>query len=236
MRKSLCCLLAMFVFSQAEGQIRTIDHHAAPSKFAIQGEMEPRGRKSAILAVGLSLVLPGAGEMYAGNVRTGTYLMAADGALWLTYAGFVLHGNWVMDDARSFAAMKSGANFSGKDDRFDVNVGNFMSTEEYNETRLRNREYEDVYSGSSYQWTWLQERDRQHYRNLRIKSDQIHQSSDFVIGALVVNRIVSALLAWRSVQSANATNEVEGGWRLESEIQHTGNAVHGLGLRVTASF
>jgi hypothetical protein len=186
--------------------------------------------------VGLSLIVPGAGEMYAGNVRTGTYFMVADGALWLTYAGFVLHGNWVMDDARTFAGMKSGADFSGKDERFDVNIGNFMSTDEYNETRLRNREYGDVYSGSSYQWMWLRESDRQHYRNLRIKSDQMHQSSEFVIGALVVNRIISALVAWRSVQSANARNELRGGWRLESEIQRTGNAVHGLGLRVSTSF
>lgn len=236
MKKLICSLLAMLAFFQAEGQMRDVGQQAVASPFAFQGEMEPRGSKSTLLAVGLSIVLPGAGEMYAGNVRTGAYLMAADGALWLTYAGFVLHGNWVMDDARSFAAMKSGANFNGKDERFDVNVGNFMSTDEYNQTRLQNREYEDVYSGSAYQWRWLHDGDRQHYRNLRIKSDQIHQSSEFVIGALVVNRIVSALLAWRSVRSANATNELRNGWRLESEIQRTGNAVHGLGLRVTASF
>lgn len=236
MRILFCSIMLVAVFSQLDAQIRGTDRHAGPLRFELQAETQPREGKSILLAVGLSLIVPGAGEMYAGNMRTGRYLMAADGALWLTYAGFVLHGNWVMDDARTFAAMKSGANFSGKDDRFDVNVGNFMSTDAYNETRLRNREYEDVYSGNSYHWMWLQEGDRQHYRNLRIKSDQIHQSSEFIIGALVVNRIISALLAWRSVQSANATNEFQGGWRLESRIQHTGNAVHGLGLKVSTSF
>ncbi|MEX1138758.1 MAG: hypothetical protein WEB33_04325 [Bacteroidota bacterium] len=236
MRKFLLPVLLMILFSVTNGQLRNVPPHAEPSAYALQGPGDSQGKKSTLLAVGLSLVLPGAGEMYAGNVRTGTYLMAADGALWLTYAGFVLHGNWIMDDARTFASMKAHADFNGKDDRFDVDIGNFLSTEEYNETRLRNREYDEVYSGASYQWNWTQESDRRHYRNLRIKSDQIHQASEFVVGALVVNRIVSALLAWRSVKSANATNELRSGWRLDTELQRTGNVVHGLGLKVTASF
>ena len=236
MRKTLCSFLALFLVSIANGQIRTSEPQVRISPFAFQGTPEPRGNKSILLAVGLSLFLPGSGELYAGNVRTGTYLMAVDGALWMTYAGFVLHGDWILTDARQFAAMKAGADFSGKDDRFDVNVGNFISTAAYNQVRLRNREYAETYSDPGFQWLWLQESDRLHYRSLRIKSNQIHQASEFVIGALVVNRIISAFLAWRSAQSYNTTNRFRSGWHLESEIQGMGGIVHGLGLKVTASF
>jgi len=236
MRKALCSVLALFLVSIANGQIRPSESQMRISPFAFQEAPEPSGNKSILLAVGLSLLLPGSGELYAGNVRTGTYLMAVDGALWLTYAGFVLHGNWILEDARQFAAMRAGADFGGKDERFDVNVGNFVSTAAYNEVRLRNREYAETYSGPGFQWLWLQESDRLRYRSLRIKSNQIHQASEFVIGALVVNRIISAFLAWRSVQSFNATNRIRSGWHLETEIQRTGGIVHGLGLKVTGSF
>ncbi|MEX2116940.1 MAG: hypothetical protein WEB37_08630 [Bacteroidota bacterium] len=235
MRKVFLTILALFLYSTGIAQFRTSGQQVKAPSFELQ-EPEPGEKKSILLAVGLSLVLPGSGELYAGNVRTGTYLMATDGALWLTYTGFLLHGNWIMEDARNFASIRAGADFSGKDDRFDVNIGNFISTAVYNETRLRNREYGEIYSAPGYEWFWLQDSDRLHYRNLRIKSDQIHQASEFVIGALVINRIVSAFLAWRSVQSYNAANRLQSGWLLETEVQHMGGTVHGLGLKVTAPF
>jgi hypothetical protein len=174
--------------------------------------------------------------MYAENSRVGGYLMAADGALWMTYAGFVLQGDWIMNDARQFAAQHAGADFSGKDDRFDVNVGNFTSMDDYNTSRLRNREYADTYASPGFQWRWLQEADRMHYRNMRIKSSQMQQASEFVIGALVVNRIISAFMAWRSVQTYNATSRYRSGWDLEAGVQRTDGIVHGVGLKLTASF
>ncbi len=236
MRKTLCTILILVLFSSANGQLRTSRPQEGASSFAFQEPSGREGGRSALIAVALSLVLPGSGEMYAGNVRTGYYLMAVDGALWLTYAGFVLHGDWIMEDARNFASMRAGADFSGKDDRFDVNIGNFISPAAYNETRLRNREYAETYSAPGYEWLWLQEGDRLHYRSLRIKSNQIHQASEFVIGALVVNRIISAFLAWRSVESHNAADQLRSGLHLETTVQHMGGTVHGLGLKLTASF
>jgi hypothetical protein len=234
--KNIPFILALVLFSIANGQIRTAEPPATVLPFALQESSEPAGRKSVLLAVGLSLLLPGSGEIYAGNARVGGYLMAADGALWLTYAGLALQGDWIMDDARQFAAQRAGADFNGKDDQFDVNIGNFNSTDAYNDTRLRNREYEETYSSPAYQWLWLQEGDRIYYRSLRIKSDQIHQASEFVIGALVVNRIISAFMAWRSAQSYNSTSRLRSGWHLETGVQHANGVVHGLGLKLTASF
>ncbi len=234
--KPIAFIVAFAFFSTANAQVRITGQQVESSPFALQEASEAAGGKSVLLAVGLSILLPGSGEMYAENSHVGGYLMAADGALWLTYAGFVLQGNWIMDDARRFAAQRAGADFNGKDEQFAVNVGNFVSTDAYNTARLRNREYEVTYSSPGYQWVWSQEGDRVHYRGMRIKSDQMHQASQFVIGALVANRIISAFMAWRSAQSYNAANRLRSGWHLEAGVQRTDGVVHGLGLKLTASF
>jgi hypothetical protein len=234
--KAVAFIAALVVIATAHSQVRITERQAESSPHALQESPETAESKSVLVAVGLSILLPGSGELYAENNRVGGYLMAADGALWLTYAGFVLQGNWIMDDARQFAGQHSGADFNGKDEQFEVNVGNFTSMDAYNISRLRNREFADTYSSPSFQWLWLQEGDRMHYRSMRIKSDQMHQASEFVIGALVVNRIISAFMAWRSAQAYNSTSRLRSGWHLEAGVQRADGVVHGLGLKLTASF
>jgi len=45
-------------------------------------------KKSVVLAVVASLILPGMGELYAGSFESGKYNLIAEGGLWLTYSGF----------------------------------------------------------------------------------------------------------------------------------------------------
>jgi TM2 domain-containing membrane protein YozV len=111
-------------------------------------------KKSVFLAVVASLIVPGAGELYAGSFETGKYHLIAEGGLWLTYYGFRLHSNWLGQDARTFANQHAGANFDNKDDQYLVNIGNFNNTGEYNETKMRNRESDFVYLTEQYNWQW----------------------------------------------------------------------------------
>lgn len=195
-----------------------------------------RRSRSVLLAVGLSLILPGSGEWYAGNFQTGRYFMGADAALWLTYGAFVWQGEWIRDDARTYAGQHSDADFDGKDEQFGVNVGNFMTTDDYNQAKLKNREFALLYLESGFSWSWDEESNRIRYRSLRIKSDQMFQNSRFVVGALVVNRIISAFSAWRSAARYNKDAEADGAWRLGAHVQGTMAAPHGLGFTLTREF
>ncbi len=94
--------------------------------------------KSVTLAVVFSALIPGTGELYAGNFETGKYAMMAEAAIWITYAAFYTHGNWVRQDARSFAAERARTNFNSKSDQFDVNIGNYLSIDEYNQAMEAN--------------------------------------------------------------------------------------------------
>jgi hypothetical protein len=193
-------------------------------------------QKSVLLGVALSLVLPGAGEWYAGNLSTGQYFMGADGILWLSYAGVSLRGNWIRDDARLYASEHAGASMEGKAEKYEVDLGNFQSMDEYNQAKLRNREFDLLYDRPDFVWNWDTEKNRLEYRALRIRSDEYFQNAKFFVGALVVNRIISAFSAWRSVNRHNKGLETSGGWDLKAEIQGGLPANNGLAIKLSKSF
>jgi hypothetical protein len=193
-------------------------------------------RKNQAVAVVYSLLLPGMGELYADRFDNGRYSLVAEAALWLTYSSFQQYGNWLQGDARSFASAHAGAVPSGKDDQFYVNLGNFSNVYDYNDKKLRDRNISEVYDPSQgYFWNWDSDASRQRFRALRISSDKVINNSRFVIGAIVVNHILSALNAARLVRQFNKNaDEAFGTWQVEP------NVIGGLGqvdgLRLTYDY
>lgn len=165
-------------------------------------------KKSVPLAVGLSLLFPGMGELYVGDYRIGRYLTGAEATLWLTYASLNYYGRWIRDDARTFASINANVNISGKDDKFFVNIGNYSDVYQYNERKLQDRKEEQLYDPQSdYYWKWNNESNRLKYRSLRIKSDDVLNSTQFVLGAILANHIISAVNAGRlAIKYNEATN------------------------------
>lgn len=154
-------------------------------------------RKSVPLAVALSLVIPGMGELYVGNYKTGRYLTGSEAALWITYVSMNFYGKWVRDDARLFASEKAGIDLSGKGGKYFVDIGNYSDIYQYNERKLQERKEDQIYDPFSYYWKWENDSDRMRYKNLRIKSDEIINSSQFIIAAIIANHIISAVNAGR---------------------------------------
>lgn len=225
LRKVLVVVGGMtLVVTATFGQWRT-DVDLKPEAPNLQQTEPSPGRRSVFLAVAGSILLPGLGEYYAGNFNeSGRYSLAAEGTLWLTYAGLQLHGTWVRNDARVFGAQMAGISFSGKDPDFEVNVGNFMTTDEYNQTKLRNREFDAMYTDPAYSWSWASDADRQRFKDDRIRSDRIIQSAKFVIAGLVVNRIISAFAAGRGAAAANrAARRAEWGIGMNAGVDAVGS-------------
>jgi len=183
-------------------------------------------KKNQALAVVYSLLLPGMGELYADRFDNGRYSLVAEAALWLTYASFQQYGNWLQGDARSFATAHAGTVSSGKDDQFYVNLGNFSNMYDYNDKKLLERNLTEVYDPSQgYYWNWDSDASRQRFRSLRISSDKVLNNSRFVVGAIVVNHILSALNAARLVRQYNKNaDEIFGTWQVQP------NVIGGLGL------
>jgi len=240
-----CTLLACMAISVfVNGQVRVRQSLLKESREA-QGlqqadlslQSPDRAPKSVALAIAYSLILPGMGSLYADNFSTGRYFLVAEAGFWLTYAGFRAHGDWLRHDAKTYAAQHSSAVFDGKDEQFDVNIGNFNSLEAYNQAKLRNGEYDQLYelSGAS-AWNWDSDANRLAYKDLRIRSDEAFRNSQFVIGALVVNRIIAAISAATAVAEYNRAGHSSGAWQLDARVLGGTLAAHGIELRLRKAF
>lgn len=155
------------------------------------------------LAVLFSLVIPGTGEWYAGNISAGKYFLGSEVTLWLSLYGFYAYGNWLKNDAQSFARVYAGVDWADKDNQFFVNVGNFMSRHEYNEKKMRDRDIRALYTDPAYDWTWESDEMRREFRDLRVRSDKMFNAIKFVGVAIVANHIASAVLAGYSATRYN---------------------------------
>jgi hypothetical protein len=195
-------------------------------------------KKSVGLAVLYSLLVPGLGEYYAGNYRIGKFLSTAEAGLWLTYATFDIYGTSLRDDARSFAVRHAGVNPAGKSDQFFVDVGNFLNTDEFNEKRLRERSPERLYDAAAGEgWRWDSEEQRLHFRAQRISADNVLNNRKFVVTAIILNHLISAINAGRTAIAHNREiNDQIGTLQLKADLLGGFAAPHGVMLTVSKSF
>jgi hypothetical protein len=211
---------------------------AVPHSALVQEEPAVPSKKSVGLAVVYSLLLPGMGELYAEGFSSGKYFLIAEGALWLGYAAVEIHGNDLRDGARSFAVAHAGVDVAGKNDDFFVDIGNFMTLEEYNEKRLRDRELERLYDAAAgYSWRWDAEASRATYKDQRISSENMYNTRKFIGIAVLVNHIVSAINAARCAIAHNrAQQDVLGDLHLSSRVLGDAVRPHGVAVTIARSF
>ncbi len=195
-------------------------------------------KKSVGLAALYSLLIPGMGELYAEGFSSGKYFLIAEGGLWITYAAFEIHGNDLRDGARSFAAARAGVSIDGKNDQFFVDIGNFLTMDEYNDKRLRDREPDKVYSTSAGQfWRWDTEDSRLTYREQRITSENMYNNRKFVGAAILINHVVSAINAARAAISYNSSLEKSlGSLELSSRVLGGPGGEHGVLVTLSRKF
>jgi hypothetical protein len=196
----------------------------------------PESKKSVVLAVVASLILPGMGELYAESFESGKYNLIAEGGLWLTYSGFRMHADWLQQDARTFANQHAGANFDNKDDQYSVDIGNFNTTDEYNQAKLRNRENDLVYTADQYKWQWDSDANRTQFKDLRIRSGEVKNNAKFFIAAVVVNHLFSAFSAGRKTAAYNKSLSTMDNIEIQTFAFNSGTHVDGVGIRISTKF
>jgi hypothetical protein len=195
-------------------------------------------RKATGLAAVYSLVIPGMGELYAGDFSSGKYFLMSEGLLWLTYAAFEIYGNSVREDARLYAVSYAGVNPAGKNDQFYVDVGNFLNVADYNDKKLRDRTPSLVYDPSAgYAWQWGSDAQRQTFRDLRVHSENMFNNKKFVGAAILINHVASAINAARAAIAHNAAvNDLLGDLRFSASVIGDQAAPGGIMITVSRGF
>ncbi len=197
---------------------------------------QSQSKKSVGLAIIYSLLLPGMGELYAGSYSSGKYFTIAEGVLWGTYIGINSYGGWLKDRYRSYAESYGGVSLDGKDNNYFATIGDYHNIDEYNNAQALNRNFGSMYNKTEYYWNWQTNNDRRTYRDMWKTSEQAYNDIRFVVGALIVNRILSAIDAVRLVSAYNKHLSTETSWNLSMGLSNQKNIPTTLTLNYNQSF
>ena len=193
-------------------------------------------KKSPALAILYSVLLPGMGELYAGDYSTGKYFTIADGIIWSTFAGMTIYGNNKENDYRAFAKAYGRVDLNNKDDEYFANIGVYQNIEEFNREQELNRDFDEVYDLESDFWAWSSNEHRKEYRNLWTSSENAKNNVRFAVGALVLNRLISAIFAVRAVSAHNKREIVSNNWNLNFTSKRDFTPHNELIMNVNISF
>jgi hypothetical protein len=157
-----------------------------------------------------SFVLPGAGQWYAGERNRAGIFLASEGIAWAAYGYFETVGAIKRSDYETYARVNAGIDPTGKDDDFYRILSFYDSREEYNSAGRIIDPSRPYYSDVSYwDWQWSSAAALEAYRSLRNQKSEAFNRSKFTLGALVLNRLVSAVDAWRTAKSVNRRARME---------------------------
>jgi len=163
-------------------------------------EQDRPSGKSKYLALGLSFLLPGAGQYYTENKTKTIIFGSAEAMIWCGFFGLRQYGSWKKDDYRAWAAFHAGADVNGKPDIYYEKLTYYDNLNEYNQLA-------PLYDGNEatlfpatrdYYWNWDSDGSRDHYRSLRNQSKNAYRRSLFMVGAALINRILAGIDAYRA--------------------------------------
>ncbi len=153
-----------------------------------------------------SVVLPGWGQMHAGHTTRGTVFMGLEAGIWTGVGISYLQGIFSRDDYRNLAMEEAGIDVSSRDNDFQDDVGNFSSSEEYNDyIRSLARYYypDDPEAQQEYfdrnarygadGWSWSGAGARENYTDALRDSREWFRRTTYVAAFALVNRAVSAI-------------------------------------------
>ncbi len=178
----------------------------------LSGQVSGKAAKSRFLAGLYSLILPGAGQYYSGNVFKTKLYAGIESGLWISFYGFRKFGKMKSEASRGWAVLHAGASPYNDDDRYWTKLTYYDNRDSnepdgfgYNQMiRVIDRDEALIFPETpDYYWNWDSRQSREHYRKLRNQSKTAYRRADLVIGGVIVNHLVSAIDAFISAGKFN---------------------------------
>lgn len=158
-----------------------------------------------------SLAVPGWGHHYndSENWNRGKFHLGADLILIGSYFGLNARSSNLAGQYQSFAKLRAGVPIDNRSRSFQLALGQYDSLEEYNDFQLRSRNWDQLLPDvAENRWEWETTEDRERYSDLRRSSDKASNQLPAIAGLLVVNRVVSAISAYRRARDLSAGPEL----------------------------
>jgi TM2 domain-containing membrane protein YozV len=177
-------------------------------------------KKSTGLAILYSFLLPGMGELYAGSYSSGKYFTIAEGTLWGIYIGMNSYSYWLRNNYKAFAASAAGVNNANKNSNYYATIADYTNISEYNDAMSLQDNFSQMLDPKTYYWNWQSTADRKNYRTLWVSSQEEINNLRFVVGALILNRVVSAINAARLVAAYNKSQTTDLSWNFSIGVNN----------------
>jgi len=178
-------------------------------------------KKSTGLAVLYSLLIPGMGELYADSYSSGKFFTITDGVLWGIYIGVNSSANWKKDKYQTFAVTNGGITKAGKTDKYYSIIGIYQNIDNYNNQKALERDFGAMLDKNKFYWNWQNNATRKQYRDMWSSSEQSFNDLKFIAGALIINRIASAINAVRLVSAYNKRQGKELTWNVSVGVKRS---------------
>ncbi len=161
-------------------------------------------------AVGLSVLLPGAGHWAMGSRGRAGVFFGAEAIAWSTFAYFKTVQHQKESDFELYARTHAGIDPDGKDEEFYRTLTFYMSRQQFNdEGRLIDPDRPYYPDDPQWDWQWESAEVMGRYRNIRNQSNEAESRSKLSLGAALLNRLVAAADAWRTARSINREARME---------------------------
>jgi len=224
----------------SSGNIENISSNLISSKEAIEIYKETTdyspAKKNIALAILYSALLPGMGELYAENYGSGKYFTIADAALLSVYFGVNTYGDWKKENYKSFAQTYGGISPSNKNDDYFATIGNYKNIDQYNDEKALEQRFSEMYDKNIMNWKWETETQRREYRGMWLSSQRAYNNLQFVVGAMLVNRLASIINAVRSVVAYNKNLQQQTSWNMYFDANPNPLAQQNFSLNFISAF
>lgn len=193
-------------------------------------------KKNIALAILYSALLPGMGELYANNYQSGKYFTIADAALIGVYFGVNTYGDWKKENYKSFATTYGGISLTSKNDDYFATIGNYKNIDQYNDEKALEQRYNEMFDKNIMNWKWENETQRRQYRGMWLSSQRAYNNLQFVVGAMLINRLGSIINAVRSVVAYNKNLQQQTSWNFYFDANPNPLATKNFSLNFISSF
>jgi len=195
----------------------------------------PLQSKSVPKAMLMSAVLPGTGEIYAGNLSRGVFFITTDLLIMFNANRYSNEIKWLQNSYKQFALSKAGVP-QNRDSQYYNLIQRWYSSDEYNaavELYYRNQGMYDandpnLYNDSieyyriegDYTWQWQSVSDWTHYKYIRRDKQTMVMSQKLAIGAAIANRVISVLDAAFITKAQN--KRIKTSFNIEPDFEANG--------------
>ena len=139
-----------------------------------------------------SALIPGWGETVLDNNKRARFFSTIELSLWTTCLATYTFSYHQMLQYQSFAIEHAGVDARDKNHRYWVDIGNYIDMEHHNSEHLRWRYIDELYSETD-AWNWDTRINMKKFESMRIRSDMLAKTGEYIIGGIVMNHILSAI-------------------------------------------